>query len=144
MTPRNCRACYYRHEVCVGSVELSARCDHPDIPEDENRELTPTEFQAPEWCPLGENPAQPIKRGYLHVPLAPEVHEVPGLSEALGDWYARGNFSHENKPDPRWYPACVHEGDPCECRCHTEPILHDQACCTVCLRCKYREVARKS
>lgn len=88
MTPRNCRACYYRNTVYIGGVELSARCDHPNHPE-EDKELTPTEFQAPEWCPLESNPATPLKQGYLDVPLSPEVREVPGLSEALADWNKR-------------------------------------------------------
>ena len=44
----------------------------------------------------------------------------------------------------QWHPACVHVApDECECRCHTEPILHDKACCSPCARCGFRTAVKR-
>lgn len=93
---RNCRSCYYRNTTWIGSVEASASCDHPDfLPE--GRGLTLTEFQAPEWCPLGV--AQPLRRDTLiDLPVSPTIQENPSLKHALLDWATRGNMTHKDAP----------------------------------------------
>lgn len=94
--PRNCRSCYYRNTTWIGNVEASADCDHPEFVS-AGRSLTPTEFQAPEWCPLGV--AQPLKRDTLiDLPANPTVQENHGLKQALLDWATRGNMTHKDAP----------------------------------------------
>ena len=94
--PRNCRSCYYRNTTWIGNVEASADCDHPEFVS-AGRSLTLTEFQAPEWCPLGV--AQPLKRDTLiDLPANPTVQENPDLKQALLDWATRGNMTHKDAP----------------------------------------------
>ena len=62
MKPHLCTQCHYRNSTYLGRDELTASCDHPDL-QPEGRDLTVTEFQAPDWCPLGL--VQPIKQGRL-------------------------------------------------------------------------------
>ena len=108
MKPHLCTQCHYRNSTYLGRDELTASCDHPDL-QPEGRDLTVTEFQAPDWCPLGL--VQPLKRGLIPLPENPTVELPKGdeLKKALAEWSVRGNMKHEDKPDPR-VPALVVEG----------------------------------
>jgi hypothetical protein len=123
MRPHLCTQCHYRNSTYLGRDELTASCDHPEL-QPEGRDLTVTEFQAPDWCPLGL--VQPIKQGGLiDLPENPTVvlPVVDTLKKALAEWSVRGNMVHEDKPDPL---------------CHTSPVLHDRACCYPCPECGFR------
>jgi hypothetical protein len=108
MRPHLCTQCHYRNSTYLGQVELTASCDHPAL-QPEGRDLTVTEFHAPDWCPLGL--VQPIKRGLIDLPENPSVElpVVDTLGKALAEWAVRGNLVHEDKPDPR-VPVLVVEG----------------------------------
>lgn len=109
MRPHLCTQCHYRNSTYLGRDGLTASCDHPDL-QPEGRDLTVTEFQAPDWCPLGL--VEPIKQGRLiDLPENPtvELPVVDTLGKALAEWSVRGNMVHENKPDPR-VPVLVVEG----------------------------------
>ena len=109
MRPHLCTQCHYRNSTYLGRDELTASCDHPEL-QPEGRDLTVTEFQAPDWCPLGL--VQPIKQGGLiDLPENPTVvlPVVDTLKKALAEWSVRGNMVHEDKPDPR-VPVLTVEG----------------------------------
>lgn len=108
MRPHLCTQCHYRNSTYLGQVELTASCDHPAL-QPEGRDLTVTEFHAPDWCPLGL--VQPIKRGLIDLPENPSVElpVVDTLGKALAEWSVRGNLVHEDKPDPR-VPVITVEG----------------------------------